>query len=188
MNFSKLNFKINAFITAVAVFTFTACNNSDETANNSPEGDTTVNASTSADTSVATHLPKKRRGIAAISIKEDDITVKIEKDKTGYYNRTEIAPAYPGGQNALENYINNSIVYPQEAIDNNAEGTVYVQFGVDENGNISNVSTNGKKLGYGLDEEAMRAVSQMPKWTPGQVKGKSVKTWRTLPVTYKLES
>jgi protein TonB len=188
MNFSKLNFRINAFITALAVFTFTACNNNDKTANNSPAGDSTANTSTAGDTSVATNLPVKRRGSAATSVKEDDITVKIEKDKIGYYNRTEMAPAYPGGQSALENYISNSIGYPQEAIDNNAEGTVYVQFGVDENGNISNVSTNGKKLGYGLDEEAMRAVSQMPKWTPGQVKGKSVKTWRTLPVTYKLES
>jgi TonB family protein len=105
----------------------------------------------------------------------------------GYYNRTEVLPAYSGGQTALENYINNNIQYPQDAIDNNVEGVVKVQFGVDENGNVINVSTVGNKIGYGLEEEAIRVVSKMPKWTPGQIKGKNVKTWRTLPINYRLE-
>ena len=58
---------------------------------------------------------------------------------------------------------------------------------VDENGNILNVSTVGNKIGHGLEEEAVRVVSKMAKWTPGQVKGKNVKTCRTLPINYKLE-
>ena len=62
-----------------------------------------------------------------------------------------------------------------------------IQFGVDENGTISNVSTTGNKIGHGLEEEAIRVVSKMPKWTAGQVKGKNVKTWRTLPISYRLE-
>ena len=112
----------------------------------------------------------------------------MEVDKQGYYNRTEVLPAYKGGQSALENYIMNNIEYPQEAIDNNIEGTVSIHFAVDEQGNISNVKAMGNKLGYGLEEEAVRVVSKMPKWSPGQVKGKNVKTWRTLPITYRLES
>jgi TonB family protein len=64
---------------------------------------------------------------------------------------------------------------------------VNVHFLVDEKGNISNVTTVGNKVGYGLDEEAVRVVSKMPKWNPGQVKGKNVKTWRTLPIMYRLE-
>ena len=105
----------------------------------------------------------------------------------GYYNRTEVLPAYKGGENAIENYITTNIEYPQDAIDNNVEGVVNVQFGIDENGNILNVSTVGNKIGHGLEEEAVRVVSKMAKWTPGQVKGKNVKTWRTLPINYKLE-
>jgi protein TonB len=96
-------------------------------------------------------------------------------------------PAYNGGQAALENYITNNIEYPQQAIDNNAEGTVSVHFLVDEKGNISNVTTVGNKMGYGLEEEAIRVVSKMPPSTPGKVKGKNVKTWRTLPITYKFD-
>jgi len=97
-------------------------------------------------------------------------------------------PSFDGGQVALETYISNNIEYPQEAIDNNVEGTVNVQFLVDEKGDVSNVKTIGNKLGSGLEEEAIRVVSAMPKWSPGQVKGKNVKTWRTLPITYRLET
>jgi len=103
------------------------------------------------------------------------------------YSRTDVAPAFAGGESALENYIGTTIEYPQEAIDNNVEGKVNVRFAVDEKGNISNVSTLGNKLGHGLEEEAIKVVSGMPKWRPGQVKGKNVKTWRILPINYRLE-
>ena len=39
-----------------------------------------------------------------------------------------------------------------------------------------------------LDEEAVRIVSEMPKWTPGQVKGKNVASYFNLPVTFRLKS
>lgn len=132
---------------------------------------------------------KKKTGKASTNMTVNaDATAKMEKDKMGYYNYTEVLPVYNGGQSSLESYINNSIEYPQDAIDNNAEGMVSVQFAVDEQGNVSNVSTIGNKIGFGLEEEAIRVVSKMPKWSPGQVKGKYVKTWRILPITYKLES
>lgn len=183
-----------AFITVLI-----ACNSDDSTANNSTTADSTANYTTPmADSNVAgtvdpaagttnasTTTKPARKGRATASIKADDASVKMEMDRAGYYNRTEIAPAYQG---SIEDYVTDNIEYPQNAIDNSAEGTVYVQFGVDRNGNISNVSTVGTKIGYGLEEEAIRVVSKMPKWTPGKVKGKNVNTWRTLPITYKLES
>lgn len=182
MIFSKLKPKFREIITVFAIITFmTACNNSDESANNSTPKD-------SSSTAVTSQLAKKKTGKVSTSIKADDETVKMEKDKIGYYSRTEVTPAYPGGQNALETYINNNIVYPQEAIDKDIEGTVYVKFGVDEKGNVTNVSTVGNKIGYGLEEEAVKVVSAMPSWSAGTIKGKNVKTWRTLPITYKLES
>ncbi len=100
---------------------------------------------------------------------------------------TEVRPAYPGGQSSLEDYITNNVEYPQAAVDNNKQGTVNVQFTVDENGNVSNAQVIGSKLGDGLDEEAVRVVSKMPKWTAGSVKGKNVKTRVTLPITFKIE-
>jgi TonB family protein len=190
MNLSKLKSKSRGILTAMTITTFVVACNDSEQANNSSNPDSTAAAANTAnaDTAATVRIATKRKGKATVSIKADDATVKMQKDKLGYYNRAEVIPAYPGGQSSLENYITDNIEYPQQAIDNNTEGTVYVQFGVDENGNVSNVSTVGQKVGNGLEEEAIRVVSKMPKWTAGQIKGKNVKTWRTLPIVYKLES
>lgn len=173
-----------------------ACNNNDESANNSTTatGESTADSLSAATTgggvdsanrSAKASAAAKKKGRASASMKADDATLKIEKDKMGIYTRAEVSPSYGGN---LESYIQDNIQYPQDAIDNNVEGTVQVQFAVDENGKVTNVSTLGNKLGYGLEEEAIKVVSAMPKWTPGQVKGKKVKTWRTLPIVYQLES
>lgn len=185
MTFNQLNTIIKScFVFSASALLFISCND-DKSANNSTPG---AGNDTTANTEQAPVVAKtKKSGKVSTGASSDDTKVKMEKDKMGYYNRTEVLPSYKGGQNAIENYITNNIEYPQDAIDNNVEAVVNVQFGVDENGNISNVSTTGNKIGYGLEEEAIRVVSKMSKWTPGQVKGKNVKTWRTLPINYKLE-
>lgn len=162
-----------------------SCN--DESGNNST---TTSETDTSMSTKSSTpDAPvKKKTGKASVKMTDADASAKVEKDNMGYYVRAEVMPSYNGGQSALERYINDNIEYPQVAVDNSVEGTVNVQFLVDENGNVSNVKTVGNNIGSGLEEEAIRVVSAMPKWTPGQVKGKNVKTWRTLPITYRLEA
>lgn len=182
MNFNQLkSIARQSLIVGAAVLFFSSCND-DKSANNS------TGSSTETDTTAKAPVVKKKSGKArANGMAADDASMKMEKDKMGYYNRVETVPAFAGGQSSLEDYITNNIQYPQDAIDNNVEGVVQVQFGVDEKGNISNVTTVGNKLGHGLEEEAIRVVSSMPKWTPGQVKGKNVKTWRTLPINYKLE-
>ena len=105
----------------------------------------------------------------------DKAAAKMEKDKTGYYNRTEVAPAYPGGQNSMEQYISNNIEYPQDAIDNNVEGIVYVKFGVDENGNISNVSTIGNKIGSWSGRRSDQGCIKNAKMDAGSGKRKKCK-------------
>jgi TonB family protein len=195
MKFIRIKLKILPVLAALSAMGWvTSCNNSDESANNSttsPADSTaglagTDNTMTPPADSSATNMGKKK-GKVSIAMNPDNKTDKMSSDKTGYYNYAEVSSSYNGGQTAIENYVNNNLQYPQEAIDNNAEGTVRVQFGIDENGRISNVKTIGEKIGYGLEEEAVRVIAAMPKWTPGQVKGKNVKTWMVLPVTYRLE-
>jgi len=139
-------------------------------------------------TTAAPAATAKKKGKASLGAATADNTVKVEKDKEGVYTRAEVMPAYPGNDAALSDYINSNLVYPEQAIDNNVEGTVNVQFVVDDKGNISDVKTIGNKIGYGLEEEAVTVVNKLPKWTPGKVKGKNVKTRLTIPITYKLES
>jgi periplasmic protein TonB len=182
MSFKKLNSNIHLAIAAfVGLFFVVACNDSDKSGKSSTTTDTANTAN-----STPTVAPAKKVGKASVKMAGDE-TGKMEKDKMGYYNRTEVSPIYPGGQDALQTYVTNTLEYPQNAIDNNIEGTVKVQFAIDEQGNVSNAKSIGEKLGYGLEEEAVKLVSTMPKWTPGMVKGKKVKAWYTLPVTYRLE-
>jgi periplasmic protein TonB len=189
MKFKRLNRTFQLLIAGAGCSLIMAsCNNADESANNSTSAkeDSAANANKKDNTEVK--AAKKKTGKVSSSMAADNSAVKMEKDKMGIYNRTEVAPAYNGGQSSLEDYITRNLEYPADAIDNNVEGVVNVQFAVDEKGNVSNVSTIGNKLGYGLEEAAIKVVSNMPKWTPGQVKGKNVKTWRTLPINYRLES
>jgi periplasmic protein TonB len=196
MDFRSLKFMVAGIIAATLCGLIAACNNeSENNSTSAPVSGADTSGSAAANNSPAeasqettATIPKKKTGRVSATITEPDANTKIEKDKMGYYNRTEVLPAYKGGQDALANYINSNIEYPQDAIDNNIEGTVSVQFVVDEQGNISNVKTIGNKLGYGLEEQAVKVVTAMPRWTAGQVKGKNVKTWRVLPITYKLES
>jgi len=193
--------KIWAFATAGSVFFMTACNNGDYTkspstgSENTPANtDTTMSKTPMTDTTtVSANQPianKKdatnRRGRVSLG-KMTERKTGMKPDKDGIYEMTDVRPAYPGGQTALENYINNNVEYQQAAIDNNTEGKVDVEFVIDEKGNVTDAKRIGKELGGGLDDEAVKVISNMPKWTPGKVKGKNVKTRLVLPITYKIE-
>lgn len=108
-----------------------------------------------------------------------------EMDKEGYY--TNVYPAYPGGDKALSSFFEKNIQYPAEASDNGVEGTVRISFAVDEKGKVSGAKVTSPKIGYGVEEEALRVVNKMPVWTPGSLKGKNVKTRYNLPVRFQLE-
>ncbi len=185
-----------AMAVAGSVFFMSACNNSDYTKSpateNSPvNSDTTINNVPTKDTALGSTSGKtstaKKKGKITIGKMSEKRTTNIKPDKDGVYEMTDTRPAYPGGQEALENYVNNNVEYQQPAIDDNTEGTVNVQFVVDENGNVTSAKAIGKELGNGLDQEAVRVISNMPKWTPGKVKDKNVKTRVVLPITYKIE-
>ena len=71
-------------------------------------------------------------------------------------------------------------------VDNGAPAgkyTVYVQFIVDREGNISEVKalTNN---GYGMEDEAVRVIKRGPKWTPAVQNGRQVKAYRKQPITF----
>jgi TonB family protein len=191
--------KIWALAMAGSVFFITACNNSDytkspSTENNPANTDTTTSNAPMKDTSSTAVSPNKtgatsknKKGRVSLGTMSERKMSSMKPDKDGIYEMTDVRPAYPGGQAALEDYVNNNIQYQQPAIDNNTEGTVDVQFVVDENGSVGNAKVIGKELGSGLDDEAVRVISNMPKWTPGKVKGKNVKTRVVLPITFKIE-
>jgi len=129
--------------------------------------------------------PSRKGKVMVVADNKKDNS-KIERDKEGVYNRAEIMPSFPGGEKALSAYIENNIQYPESAIDNGTEGTVVLTFAVDETGKVYAPKLASSKIGDGLEEEAMRVVSNMPKWNPGRIKGKNVKTKFTLPIHFVL--
>lgn len=130
---------------------------------------------------------KGKKGKVSMTINLPSVTGSAETtDNEGYY--TNVYPAYPGGDNALIRFFEKNIQYPQEASDNGVEGTVKISFTVDETGKIGSPKVTSPKMGYGLEDEAMRVFNKMPTWKPGSLKGKNVKTRFTLPVRFQLES
>lgn len=102
------------------------------------------------------------------------------------YEYVDHMPEFPGGQDALIQYLGQHLRYPGKARRKQLQGIVIVQFVVGYNGKIENVKTVGEKLGGGLEKEAIRVVKRMPNWFPGTQKGKKVRVQYSLPIRFKL--
>lgn len=98
----------------------------------------------------------------------------------------DVVPEYPGGMAALLEYLQRNMRYPNEAKENEIQGRVVVRFIVNAQGKIEGAEVQ-KGIGYGCDKEALRVVNAMKPWKPGQVKGKAVKVYYTLPITFRLD-
>ncbi len=82
-------------------------------------------------------------------------------------------------------YINENIIYPEDARKNDIEGMAVVKFIIEANGEISKAEIL-KNPGGGTGEEALRIINKMPNWNPGISEGKPVSVQFTLPVKFKL--
>ena len=108
-----------------------------------------------------------------------------EVEEEQIFTIVEQMPTFPGGEAELFKYLGKSIKYPQMAQDAGIQGVVFVTFLVDKDGGVKNVKVL-RGIGGGCDEEAIRVVQKMPKWTPGKQRGKSVKVQYNLPIKFTL--
>ncbi|MFL5764053.1 MAG: TonB family protein [Bacteroidia bacterium] len=97
----------------------------------------------------------------------------------------ETMPSFPGGESMMMEFIQKNIVYPRSARDANMAGTVYVNFVIGNTGEIENVNVL-KGVISALDNESIRVVEAMPRWTPGMQNGRPVRVSFNLPIKYKL--
>jgi len=82
-------------------------------------------------------------------------------------------------------YVYENIKYPEKARKWKTEGTVFVQYIIDKDGNVTNTKIV-KDIGDGCSEEVLRVVNEMPIWIPGKQRGKPVNVRYTLPVKFNL--
>ena len=93
---------------------------------------------------------------------------------------------YPGGLEAMSSYIAKSVVYPEKAKTDGVQGKVYVQFVVEPDGSVGDVTVL-RGVGGECDEEALRVVKSMPKWQPATFKGNPVRSKYVIPIYYTLK-
>lgn len=116
----------------------------------------------------------------------DDKSESSSSNGKDVYTAVEEMAEFPGGMPGLMNFLSKTIRYPKEAFDANVQGRVIIKFVVNKDGSISD-ATVVKGVSKELDEEAIRVVTLMPKWTPGKAGGKAVSSYFTVPINFKLQ-
>lgn len=109
-----------------------------------------------------------------------------EEPKPVIYAVPQEKAEFPGGELALRKWLANEVVYPVTAMNNGISGKVYLQFVVNENGDVSDVKVSKGKDPL-LDEEALRVVRKLPKFKPGKNGGKNVKSYYSIPINFILK-
>ena len=87
---------------------------------------------------------------------------------------------------SLMQYLGKRIKYSSIGQGIGTQGRVIVQFVVNKDGSIVDVKVVRGVDPY-LDKEAIRVISTMPKWKPGEQRGKPVRCKFTVPVMFKLQ-
>ena len=109
----------------------------------------------------------------------------------------EEAPTFPGCEKLAENerrkcfqermnrHVRRTFRYPEIAQEMGIQGRVYVQFIIDEKGNITNIQLRGPDKN--LEKEARRIIEKLPKMLPGKQRGRPVRVPFSYPITFRLQ-
>lgn len=121
-------------------------------------------------------------GLTTVSAQKTVVAQKNQK----VFDVVEQMPEYPGGIQALFEYLSQNVKYPADAEKQKVEGRVIATFVVETDGTINNVEVV-KPVFPSLDAEAIRVLQGMPKWTPGKQSGKEVRVKYTVPINFHLK-
>jgi len=133
----------------------------------------------------------KRRGNSRTNSFMAPALVESEDNSIAIEDKLEIAimetsPEYKGGENALMKFLEKNLIYPNDAKEKGIEGTVYVEFIVNEDGTIEDVMVI-RSVSNSLDAEAIRLIKLTSgKWKSGEQNGKLIKTSMIFPVKFRL--
>ncbi len=106
---------------------------------------------------------------------------------TTIYSFAEIMPRYLGGGTAFNDYLAQNIKYPAKEKKEGKQGIVYVRFVVEKDGSVTNVKLmKGVPDAPGLGVEAVRVISECPRWNPALMNGKPVRCSMIIPVKFEL--
>ena len=112
--------------------------------------------------------------------------IVAEKEPEVYMN-VEQMPQFPGGDRELLNFLHSNIRYPQIALENGIQGRVVLKFVVNTDGSVGDISIL-QGIDRTLNEEAIRVVKTMPKWSPGRQNGRAVRVFYTVPIDFRISN
>jgi|GEM_PF-6597935 TonB family C-terminal domain len=108
-------------------------------------------------------------------------------DDAVMYTAVEEKPLFEGKEaNNFTAWVSSRIVYPAAAAEKSVQGKVFLNFVIDVDGSLTDLKVV-RSVDADLDKEALRVVSESPKWTPGRQGSKVVKVRYTFPVNFQLQ-
>ena len=110
-----------------------------------------------------------------------------EEDENVIFVKVEAMPEFPGGMAELRKYLAQNVKYPVIAQENGIQGRAICQFTVNQDGSIVEIEVVRTAGDSSLDKEAVRVIKSMPKWKPGEHRGKEVRVKYTLPIVFRLQ-
>lgn len=113
-----------------------------------------------------------------------DVTDRERLDKAPENSTDEVEADFVGGRSRWLYYLGKNMAYPDRALKAEKQGTVMVQFFIDEGGNVINPEI-AQSVEYSLDREALRLIKNSPKWKPAVKKGEHVKAFKKQPLTFR---
>ena len=86
----------------------------------------------------------------------------------------------------IREYVTEHVRYPEVAAENGIAGTVYVQFTISKNGDVTDIRVL-RSIHDALDSEAVKGIVSSPGWTPGKQRGRPVNVRFTFPIHFVLQ-
>ena len=122
---------------------------------------------------------------ATETVETQAVETVVNDDSEVYLGGVDVLPEYPGGANAMYEFVQKNVKYPESAKDKGIEGKVYVQFVVEKDGSLSSFQML-RGVSDDIDAEAIRVLKMMPKWKPGMKDGEPVRVQYTMPFKFQL--
>jgi len=115
-----------------------------------------------------------------------EVLPELPPEEPVKYSLLEVKPRFQdGAAGQFSHWVNENLTYPQEAVKDSLQGRVTLQFTIEKDGSVTDVHVL-RGCAPVLDEEAVRVVSQSPKWTPGSINGEPVRVVFNFPVLFQL--
>ena len=120
-------------------------------------------------------------------VAEESLQTEMQDDlqEQKVYEEVDVLPVPQGGMEAFYAELGQNLLYPKQARELGVEGKVFVEFVVEPDGTLTNLTVM-KGIGAGCDAAALNAMAKSAKWTPGQKGGRNVAVRMKLPIVFKL--